>query len=145
MDGTPTYRTWVDMRRRCQQPHRPDYKNYGAKGIKVCARWESFEKFLEDMGIRPEGLTLDRIDNAGNYEPTNCRWVDRKTQERNKSTNNFIDIYGESLTVAEAAEKYKMNYYTLWGRIKRGWNAERAIKTPIRDNRPKKVENAGRL
>jgi hypothetical protein len=100
-------RTWNDMIRRCHSPHRPDYANYGARGIYVCERWRnSFMAFVEDMGMKPEGHTLDRIDNDGPYSPDNCRWVPRKLQERNKRSNAVYDFNGERMTVAEAAERY---------------------------------------
>lgn len=76
--NTPTYRTWTSMRSRCRDPRNGSYAQYGGRGITVCARWESFENFLEDMGQRP-GLDyqIDRRDPAGNYEPSNCRWITR--------------------------------------------------------------------
>jgi hypothetical protein len=81
----PLYTTWVNMRRRCYSPACPAYKYYGARGITVCARWlESFSNFLEDMGERPPGLTLERIDNDGNYERANCKWASRAEQSANK-------------------------------------------------------------
>lgn len=81
---TPEYRSWRGMMQRCYDQHCRAYKWYGARGISVCARWHRFEAFLEDMGSRPDGLTLDRIDNDGNYEPGNCRWVTMKEQLRNR-------------------------------------------------------------
>lgn len=73
------------MRQRCNNPNRREYCNYGGLGIKVCERWENdFWLFVEDMGERPEGYTLDRIDVHGNYEPSNCRWSDRRTQNLNR-------------------------------------------------------------
>lgn len=115
MDGTSEYRLWVDMRRRCSQPHRLDYKNYGARGIYVCKEWHnSFEAFYRDMGKRPPDHVLDRRDNDGPYSPENCHWVTRKQQERNKRSNRLVTINGETLTVAEAAEKFGLSPHKLY-------------------------------
>lgn len=86
MNGTSrTYRTWDSMKGRCHRPSSINYKDYGGRGIKVCQRWlESFENFLEDMGERPKGMSIDRIDVNGHYEPRNCRWATSKEQSKNK-------------------------------------------------------------
>ena len=81
---SPTYVVWSNMLARCSNPKRPDYKNYGGRGILVCDQWKIFANFLADMGQKPEGLTLDRIDNDGNYEPNNCRWATVSEQRRNQ-------------------------------------------------------------
>lgn len=81
---TPTYRTWKAMRRRCASPMDASYVYYGGRGIAVCERWASFENFLADMGERPVGMTLDRIDPDGNYEPDNCRWATAAEQTANR-------------------------------------------------------------
>lgn len=84
MFGTKTYTSWAEMHRRCSNPRSVGYAYYGGRGIAVCDRWRSFEAFLQDMGERPEGLTLDRIDNAKGYEPGNCRWATSVQQANNR-------------------------------------------------------------
>lgn len=79
----PEYNTWLTMRQRCQNPNYDKYSYYGGRGIRVCERWQVFENFLADMGPRPEGKTLDRIETNGNYEPGNCRWATRSEQQQN--------------------------------------------------------------
>ena len=80
----PTHRSWEAMKDRCLNPQSTSYKYYGAMGVTFCKEWESFDAFLNDMGVRPEGTTLDRIDPHGNYEPSNCRWANSATQASNK-------------------------------------------------------------
>ena len=84
MTRSPTYLTWVSMLQRCENPEATSYEFYGAIGIKVCEAWHTFESFLEDMGERPKGRTLDRKNPYGHYEPSNCRWATSKEQGENK-------------------------------------------------------------
>lgn len=87
---TPEYYSWVGMRTRCNNPNATGYERYGGRGIEVCERWEFFPNFLADMGERPDGFSLDRIDPDGNYKPSNCRWSDAKTQRHNRSAKVFV-------------------------------------------------------
>ena len=93
--ATHTYWIWQGMIRRCTNPNNKSYHNYGGRGIEVCERWLKFEDFLADMGERPDGLTIDRIDNDGNYEPGNCRWATRKEQRANQRPGPWQEVPGE--------------------------------------------------
>src|SRR5436305_2097190 len=86
MCTTSTYHCWLNMKQRCTNPNHPAWKYYGGRGIKICKRWIYFENFLADMGHRPPKLTLERLDNDGNYEPSNCTWASWKAQNNNKRT-----------------------------------------------------------
>lgn len=97
----------------------------------MCAKWrESFSNFVADMGLRPAGLTLERKDNDGNYEPDNCKWATRKEQRLNQRTCHYIVVDGERLTIRHAADRFGLDERTVHGRLGRGWSLERAIKTP---------------
>lgn len=87
MTGHPLHRTWRGMRDRCLNPNNPYYSYYGERGITICNRWDNFANFVKDMGDRPEGMTLDRINPDGNYEPSNCRWATKNVQQRNQRMN----------------------------------------------------------
>jgi len=89
MCGTPAHVVWGAMRSRCNNPKHVAYKNYGGRGIRVCSRWDTFANFYSDMWPRPAGLSMDRIDNDGNYEPGNCRWATRKEQNTNTRRQNI--------------------------------------------------------
>lgn len=106
MTGSPEHRTWTNMHTRCGNPNSDDFANYGGRGIKVCDSWADFKKFYADMGGRPEGTTIDRIDGNGNYEPTNCRWADKKTQVDNRSISVWIEHDGRRMVLADWARHF---------------------------------------
>lgn len=130
--NTPTYRSWTSLRSRCNNPNDLAYKRYGGRGITVCERWNSYENFVEDMGERPEGTSIDRINNDKGYEPGNCRWATPIEQENNKSSNRIVTVDGESKTVADWARHLGVNRVSLQNRFHLGWSDERAIKEPFR-------------
>lgn len=120
------YDVWKDMRRRCSNPRAAHYKYYGARGIKMCADWEHFWTFVFDMGVRPEGYSVDRIDNDGPYAPWNCRWASRFTQQRNSRHTHYITHDGETLCVAEWAARFGVTQSAICHRIAKH-GAQRAI------------------
>jgi len=125
----------MDLKSRCNNPKVRNYNRYGGRGIKVCDRWNEFENFLEDMGLRPSpNHSIDRINNDGNYEPGNCKWSDRAQQGANKSNNIRLVYNGESKTASEWARLTGVKYRTLLCRIKRGWDAERIIGRSLRNS-----------
>lgn len=87
---TATYVVWSNMHARCSNPNRKEYKNYGGRGISVCERWNEFQNFLDDMGEKPPRLSIDRINNDGNYEPTNCRWATASQQRQNQRPRSVV-------------------------------------------------------
>lgn len=126
--GTRAYSIWRGVISRCTDPHHKNWPDYGGRGITVCDRWKSFSNFVSDIGTPPVGFTLERIDNSRGYEPGNCRWASRTDQARNTRRNRIIVYNGESKSLAEWAETFGINYFTLYTRIaKLGWEPERAF------------------
>lgn len=134
MTKTPTYRSWRAMRDRCSRPKNQAYETYGGRGIKVCERWaNSFENFLNDMGLRPKGHTLDRIKSDGDYEPSNCRWATMKEQNRNKRVNISVEVFGETYScVGEAIEKYGLYPSSVYKRLGKGQSLEEIITSVLK-------------
>lgn len=112
----PTYNTWVNVTQRCTNPKVKCWANYGGRGITICDRWRDFANFLADMGERPDGMSIERVDNDGDYCPENCIWSDRKTQGRNKRDTVYITIRGERLSLRSVCEAYGVSYSPAWWR-----------------------------
>lgn len=130
---TPEYRSWTAMLTRCTNPNSPNYPNYGGRGISVCDRWRSFENFYADMGPRPDGCSVDRIDVNGNYEPDNCRWATKATQANNTRANIPLTHNGRTMNLAEWARESGISVGALRRRIfDLGWSTERSLTTPLR-------------
>jgi len=128
-----TYASWGSMISRCSNEKLPTFKHYGGRGISVCPRWTTFENFLADMGPRPVGTTLDRIDNNGNYEPGNCRWATIVEQRNNCRSNHLVTFKHMTRTIADWARVVGIPYFTLHARVsKYGWSAERALTTAVK-------------
>lgn len=130
---TPEYVCWTEMLRRCTKPAREDYRLYGGRGIKVCQRWTfSFLDFVKDMGNKPPQKTLGRINNDGDYKPSNCEWQDAFKQGRNKRNNHFVKVGDESKTVSEWARQMGADPDVIFVRIRRGWDVVKAVTFPLR-------------
>lgn len=123
----PWYGCWKSMMERCYLPKTFGYYRYGKRGITVCERWKTPVNFGKDMGVCPPSMTLDRIDNDGNYEPNNCRWTTMKQQSRNRVSNRFIEIGRDKITIAELAERFGIPYEVVYGRINGGWELHRVL------------------
>ena len=124
---TPTYRSWETMRRRCLVPTASDYPTYGGAGVTVHARWDDFATFLADMGARPPGTTLDRLDGTVGYEPGNCRWATPAQQARNRRSNRMLTYQGETLCVAAWAERTGLSSVRILKRLRLGWPVEKTL------------------
>jgi len=116
---TQVYRTWIDMRKRCNNPKDPNYKHYGGRGISVCERWGNLSSFIEDMGEPEKGFTLDRIDVNGGYEPSNCRWATMKEQANNKRSTKMIEWSGKSQSITQWCEELGVKPSQVRYRLKR--------------------------
>jgi hypothetical protein len=129
MTKKSVYRIWTSMMARCFNSGNSAYHDYGARGITVCERWLKFENFYADMGERPEGKTLDRIDNDKSYSPNNCRWASVKEQSRNKRSNVWISFNGKRQVMTDWARETGIPPATLKYRLDSGWSIEKALTT----------------
>ena len=142
---SPTYQSWRAMKMRSQNPNHPRFKDWGGRGVKICERWQDFANFLEDMGIRTPGKTLDRIDNSKDYEPGNCRWATPREQRQNrrdqKNQHLFVAMNEQGIMIAsnnqrEFARRYGLDHGAIAGCLKgrrkthKGWRFRRITSLP---------------
>lgn len=129
----PEYRVYHTMIQRCTNPNTNKYADYGGRGIVVCDRWRGergYENFISDMGRRPHGGSLERIDNNGPYSPDNCKWCSATDQANNRRSNVVVEHNGRKQTVMQWAREAGLNYATFRDRLGRGWNMRDALNTP---------------
>lgn len=142
MAHTPIYRLWRAMHNRCKNPNVAAYPDYGGRGIVVCERWQEFENFFADMGERPEGMSLDRIDNDGPYSPENCRWATRFEQAHNKRNLHLVTAFGRTQTISDWSRETGVKLGTIWQRLASGWAPETAVTSPPVPHRERKWKAA---
>lgn len=136
---TRTYKSWIAMSQRCYHPNSPSFPSYGGRGIAVCDRWRlSYHHFLADMGERPNGHSLDRIDNDRGYEPDNCRWATATVQARNQRRSSKITHDGQTLTFAGWADETGFSPRLIRQRIRTGWPVALALTAPLGSERSHK-------
>ena len=138
----PLYTVWQSMRARCRNPNNSAFKNYGGRGITICDRWDDFHTWLADMGPRPQGASLDRIDNDGNYSPENCRWATKKEQQRNTRKVVFVTVEGVTRKAVELFDICGLKPETIVARAAKGLTLEQVLsksRIPNRTNWRKAV------
>ena len=140
MSHTRLHNIWLTMRQRCEKPHCSGYHKYGAKGIRVCPEWSSFEAFRDWAFANgyEDDLTIDRVDPYGDYEPSNCRWATQKEQQNNRSNNVLLTYNGETHSIVEWSEITEMPIRILYDRYYRGWEIKRIFEQPIRKSPEKR-------
>lgn len=134
---SPTYSSWKSMNGRCKNKNDPSYNRYGGRGISVCDRWNNFENFIEDMGERPPGTSIDRVDNSKGYYKENCRWATKSEQQRNKRNSLILTVGFRSASITTWCKELGVPFYVVKNRVHRGWSHEKALFTPIREWRRK--------
>lgn len=126
----PLYSMWLNMRDRCNNPANKHYRHYGGKGVRVCARWDDFTLFVADMGERSPGTSIDRKNNDGNYEPSNCRWATTHEQAEHTSRSRLLTAAGRTMIMSAWARELGINPTTIIGRLRRGWSEEETCTLP---------------
>lgn len=141
MSKTTTFAVWRGMLQRCRNPKNPAYSKYGGRGITVCDQWLSFERFLSDMGVRPDGKSLDRINNNEGYSPSNCRWASRKTQNSNKTTTVLLTIDGVTQCARDWSRSIGVNQSLITNRVKAGMTHKEAYLATLNAKRSRMREH----
>ena len=131
MRHSPTYKVWDAMNQRCRNPNHLYYSRYGGRGIDVCPRWRTFENFLSDMAEKPEGMTIERVNNDLGYSPENCVWSTPAIQSRNKSNNVVLEFNGERRCLTDWVGFNGLTRSAIRGRLKRGWSVSRTLGTAL--------------
>jgi hypothetical protein len=132
------YQSWTSMRERCNNPNHKKYNIYGGRGITVCERWADFQKFMLDMGRKLDPkFTIERKDVNGNYQPTNCCWIARKDQGRNKRNSVFVTYNGKRMLLIDLVEELGLSRMAVYGRLKMGWTLAQAIALPLKTTKPR--------
>ena len=132
MSGTPTYISWCKMKQRCYYKPGHSYAGYGGRGITVCDEWHDFSTFLNDMGVRPEGKELDRIDTEKGYYKDNCRWATKRENTNNRRNTRRTNINGEVLTLMQISERYDIPVSCLNGRWRKGNRGSKLIRPYVK-------------
>jgi hypothetical protein len=133
LERPPEFYAWKTMIARCKNPNRHDWDRYGGRGITVCERWLKYENFAQDMGPRPSAdHSIERRENNGNYEPSNCYWATREEQGANKRNNVLLTLGNETLNLAQWSRRVRVGEGCLRKRMKRGWPDERVLTTPLK-------------
>lgn len=128
----PLYKTWRGMRDRCLNKRCRAYKNYGGRGITICKRWDSFQSFIDDMGLRPPGTSIDRIDNNKGYSPDNCRWATPKQQNCNSRNARLLTVGNKTMTITEWGKRIGVSQQAISQRLRLGWSPIDAVSVPGR-------------
>ena len=131
MTKSPTQHSWYALKRRCLDSNHPSYPRYGGRGITFDPRWESFDAFVEDMGLRPEGTSIDRLDVDGDYTKDNCVWSSKVTQMNNRSNTKVLEVAGLQLSEAEWSDLLGVRSDVIRKRLRMGWPVVDAVLKPV--------------
>jgi hypothetical protein len=134
LEDFPEYGSWSKMHERCFSENHEKHRHYGGRGITVCGAWtDDFFQFLSDMGPKPgPEYSIERKDVNGNYEPSNCKWATAKEQARNTRRSVFVDYQGERILLIELCERLGVDRSAVYGRLKNGWDIDRALSVPVK-------------